>query len=156
MDEMTIRVEDLMTRKVTSLDCNDRLDLADDIMELGRFRHIPVLDGGKVVGVVSQRDLFRSALAFALGYGERAKRSLLRSLCVKDVMSQPVVTAERGMTIGDAARLMLRKKIGCLPVVENGGLVGVLTETDILRHVIEVEAGGLGAAGRARSTAARL
>ena len=99
---------------------------------------------------MSQRDLFRSALAFALGYGEKAKRSLLRSLGVKDVMSQPVVTAERGMTIGDAARLMLQKKIGCLPVVDHGALVGVLTETDVLRHVIEVEtARNTGPPGRA-------
>lgn len=107
-------------------------------MELGRIRHIPVLDADRVVGVVSQRDLFQSALAFALGYGEKGKGTLLRTLNVKDVMSQPVVTTDPGIRITDAARLMLERKVGCLPVIEDGRLVGILTETDILRYVAQI------------------
>lgn len=69
-----LRVRDVMTPDVTTLKRNDKLTLADDIMQLGRIRHLPVLDddGQQVVGVVSQRDLFRGALARALGYGRRA------------------------------------------------------------------------------------
>ncbi len=137
-----IRVEDLMTRKVERLDRNDSLDMADDVMELGRIRHIPVMDADKVVGVVSQRDLFRSALAFALGYGEKGKKTLLRTLNVKDVMSQPVVTTDPAMLITEAAGLMLKKKVGCLPVIKDGGLVGILTETDILRYVAQIAKNG--------------
>jgi CBS domain-containing protein len=54
-----------MTRKVTTLDRNDTLDMAEGMMELGRVRHLAVVDDGKLVGVVSQRDLFRSALRLA-------------------------------------------------------------------------------------------
>jgi len=72
MEEM--RVRDAMTREVTTLKRNDKLTLADDIMHLGRIRHLPVLDdyGRQLVGIVSQRDLFRGALATALGYGQSA------------------------------------------------------------------------------------
>lgn len=112
------RVKDLMTKKVSSLDRNDTLDMADDIMELGRFRHIPVLDKGRLVGIISQRDLFRSALSFALGYGKKGSKSLLKTLSVKDVMNEPVITIAPDATVTEAAKLMLAKKIGCLPVLE--------------------------------------
>jgi CBS domain-containing protein len=124
-----------MARDVTTLGRNDSLDLADDVMMLGRMRHIPVIDEGRVVGVVSQRDLFRSALAAALGYGETAQKKLLRTLRVKEVMSEPAIIISPEATIKEAVRLMLEKKIGCLPVVQGHTLVGIITETDLLRYV---------------------
>src|SRR4030095_9490356 len=89
MSEGSMKVKDIMAREVTTLDRNDSLDLADDVMTLGRIRHLSVIDQGRVVGVVSQRDLFKSALAAALGYGETAQRRLLKTLRVKEVMSEP-------------------------------------------------------------------
>jgi CBS domain-containing protein len=86
--------------------------------------------------VVSQRDLFRSALAVALGYGEWAQATLLKTLRVKEVMSEPAITISSEAPIKEAARLMIERKIGCLPVIEAGRLVGIVTETDILRHVV--------------------
>ena len=81
-------VRSVMSADVTTLDVNDRLAIADDVMNLGRIRHMPVLDGdGSIAGIVSQRDLFRGALARTLGYGEHAQQKLLDILYVKDVMS---------------------------------------------------------------------
>ena len=75
-----LRVRDVMTPDVTTLKRNDKLALADEIMHLGRIRHLPVLDDdGQVVGLVSQRDPFRGALARALGYGRHAQRKVLDS-----------------------------------------------------------------------------
>src|SRR5277367_4139805 len=90
-----LKVRDLMTADPTTLKRNDKLTLADDIMRLGRVRHLPVVDddGKKLVGIVTQRDLFRDALAQALGYGKHAQRKLLDTLSVKDVMATEVVTA---------------------------------------------------------------
>jgi predicted transcriptional regulator len=110
--------------------------MADDIMALDRLRHLPVLDEGRVVGVVSQRDLFRSALAAALGYGERAQKTLLRTIRVKEVMSEPVITVSPEATVKEAAHLMVEHKIGCLPVLQGHTLVGIVTEADVLRHVV--------------------
>jgi CBS domain-containing protein len=131
-----VKVKDLMATNVSTLGRNDTLDLADNVMILDRIRHLPVLDEKRVVGVVSQRDLFRSALAVALGYGERAQATLLKTLTVKEVMSEPAITISAEAPIKEAARLMIERKIGCLPVIERGRLVGILTETDILRHVV--------------------
>jgi len=85
-------VKDVMTREVTTLLRNEKLTLAADIMNLGRIRHLPVLDDDwqEVIGIVSQRDLFRGALARALGYGEHARRKMTDTLSVKDVMTTDV------------------------------------------------------------------
>lgn len=136
MSERALTVRDMMTTTVSTLGRNDTLDLADDLMRMGRIRHLPVLDEGRVVGVVSQRDLFRSALAVALGYGERAQKTLLKTLTVKMVMHEPAVTIAPDATLTEATRLMLEHKIGSLPVVEGHTLIGIVTETDILRAVV--------------------
>lgn len=129
-----MRVRELMSPGVAALERNDTLDIADGVMSMGRIRHLPVLDGRTVVGVVSQRDLFRTALGTALALGIRRPQELMRSLDVRDVMSAPAVTIGPDAPVQEAARTMAEKKIGCLPVVEEGKLVGILTETDILRY----------------------
>jgi CBS domain-containing membrane protein len=136
-----LKVSDVMTADPTTLKRNDKLTLADDIMRLGRVRHLPVLDddGQLLVGIVTQRDLFRDALAQALGYGKHAQRKLLDSLAVKDVMTTDVVTVRPDASLEYAARVLTERKIGCLPVVENGRLVGILTEGDFVALIARGE-----------------
>ena len=128
------RVRDVMSREVKTLRRNDQLTLADDLMKQERIRHLPVLDddGEAVVGILSQRDMFRGALAHALGYGETAQRRMLGLLVVKEVMTSQVVTVAPDAPLSDAARTMVERKIGCLPVVDGGKLVGILTESDFV------------------------
>lgn len=127
-------VRDVMTPHVTTLKRNDKLTIADDVMRLGRIRHLPVLDddGQEVVGILSQRDLFRGSLARALGYGEHAQRKVLDTLVVKEVMTSDVVTTSPDTPLAEVARVMLKQRIGCLPVVEGGRLVGIVTEADFV------------------------
>jgi CBS domain-containing protein len=130
-------VSDLMTREVVTLDANEDLGVADDVMGLARIRHMPVIDeDGSVIGLVSQRDLFRGALARALGYGEFAQKKLLKILRVKEVMTNDVVTIPPQTPLVEAAKLMTDRKIGCLVAVEDGKLVGILTESDFVRLVL--------------------
>ena len=131
------KVRDVMTAHVTTLKRNDKLTLADDVMNLGRIRHLPVLDddGEQLVGIVSQRDLFRGALAQALGYGQYARRKLLDTFSVKDVMGTDLITTTPDTPLIEAARVLMERKIGCLPVVENGRLVGIITEGDFVALV---------------------
>ena len=127
-------VRDVMSSEVTTLDVNDKLEIADDVMRLGRIRHMPVLEpDGSIAGVVSQRDLFRGALARCLGYGEHAQQKLLGILLVKEVMSTNPATIGPDTPLSEAARILHEKKIGCLLVVEDGKLVGILTEGDFVR-----------------------
>ena len=136
MSEMT--VADLMSPDVVTLDRNDELGLADQVMSLGRIRHLPVLDeDGAVAGVLSQRDLFRSGLIRALGYGTAAEHKLLKVIRVKEVMTSHVETVAPSAPIRDAARKMVEAKIGCLPVVDGDSLVGLLTESDFVRVFAE-------------------
>lgn len=132
-----VTVREIMTKGPVTLECDDVLDLADDVMELGRIRHLPILERGRVVGILSQRDLFRSALAKAMGFKRGEQKHLMRSLQVREVMSRPVVTISPDAPVKEAARLMMEKKIGCLAVVEGESLVGLVTETDILRCFAE-------------------
>ena len=132
-------VRDIMTADVTTLGRNDSLQLVKDIMTLGRVRHFPVLDEGKVVGVVSQRDLYKASLGSVMKYGEKAQRAFLEGIVVKEVMCEPVITIAPHASVKEAARLMMDKKIGCLPVLEGPKLVGIITETDMLKLIIEME-----------------
>jgi CBS domain-containing protein len=134
-----MRVRDLMSTEVATVFRNDQLLVADDLMRLGRIRHTPVLDesSGEVVGIVSQRDLFRGALARSLGYGEHAQQKVLGMLRVKDVMTNEPVTVGPDTPLKEAARIMLERKLGCLPVVSGGKLVGILTESDFVRLGLE-------------------
>ncbi len=127
-----MKVEDIMVKEVATLDVNDELSLANDIMRLGRIRHLPVVDGSRLVGIISERDLFRSSLAQALGYGTAATRDLMKTVRIKDIMVTEVTIVSPDMALKDAVHLMLEKKIGCLPVIENDRLIGLVTETDVL------------------------
>jgi CBS domain-containing protein len=128
-------IRDLMQREVVTLRVNDSLGLAEDIMQLARIRHLPVLSAGVVVGIVSQRDLYRAAVSCLLQLRRSAEREWLASIPVRAAMSPNVITAAPGDTVHTAVELMLRHRIGCLPVVEHGKLVGLVSETDCLRHL---------------------
>jgi CBS domain-containing membrane protein len=130
-----VKVRDLMTPEVTTLGRNQKLSVAEELMSLGRIRHLPVLDEeGKLAGLVSQRDLFHSGLLRALGYGKHASARARDALPVKEVMTTEVVTTGPDVPLAEAAGLMFEKKIGCLPVIERGRLVGILTESDFVAH----------------------
>ena len=131
-------IRDIMTPEVTTLGRNDSLQLVKDIMTLGRVRHFPVVDDGKVVGVVSQRDLYWASLGSVMKYGEKAQRAFLEGIAVKEVMSDPPITIAPHASVQEAARLMMEKKIGCLLVLEGSKLVGIVTESDMLKLVAEM------------------
>ncbi len=135
---MAKTVRDIMITEVTTLQRNDSLQLVKDIMTLGRVRHFPVMADGKVVGVVSQRDLYKASLGSVMKYGEKAQRAFLEGIVVKEVMSDPPITIAPHASVQEAARLMMEKKVGCLPVLEGSQLVGIVTETDMLKLVAEM------------------
>jgi CBS domain-containing protein len=127
-------VGEIMRREFVSLQAGDRLDFVEDVMALGRIRHLPVLKDGKLVGIVSQRDLLANSLSKALDFDAQDRRSFLKSVDVSEAMTADVITVDERTEVDEAARLMIRHRIGCLPVVDaEGGLVGLVTETDLLR-----------------------
>jgi len=136
MMKSNVQVRDLMTRSVRTLGRNDKLSTADSLMQSERIRHLPVLDeAGRLVGIVSQRDLFFSALVQALGYGSTTHDRMLNRILVKEVMIENVVTTTPETLVTDASRIMVDRKIGCLPVIEDEQLIGILSESDIVSAV---------------------
>jgi CBS domain-containing protein len=128
-------VRDIMMGSPVTLKPEDTLDLANDVISLGRIRHIPVLADGRLVGLLSERDLIGATANHIFGLKQKSKSALLKTVPINDIMKRKVITVTPETEIKDAARLMADKKIGCLPVVSAGCLVGLLTTTDILRYV---------------------
>jgi CBS domain-containing protein len=134
VDHRERTVESAMQREVVSVRANERLDLVDDIMKLGEVRHMPVLEGERLVGVISQRDLLAASLSRVLEFEGKERRTFMRSVEVGEAMTPSPVVIAPGATLREAARLMLERRFGCLPVVDAGGrVVGLLTETDLMR-----------------------
>jgi CBS domain-containing protein len=130
-----MRVQDLMERDVLTLDSNDSLDLADDLMRLGCLRHMPIVSAGQLVGIVSQRDLSRAGMSSVLHFRPTAEREWLAKISISEVMTTNVFTVPPEASMQSAVEIMLAKRIGCLPVVEKGALVGILSESDCLRYL---------------------
>jgi CBS domain-containing protein len=126
-------VRDIMQRKVVTISAGDRLSTVEDIMTLGHVRHMPVVHAGKLVGVVSERDLLRASLSNLTEFGTEQRRAFLHVVEIKRVMSTPPIVIGPENSVEDAARVMAEHRIGCLPVVDVDTLVGMLTETDVLR-----------------------
>jgi acetoin utilization protein AcuB len=137
MNPETTRVREIMETEVAVLSPDERLDLAEDVMRLGRIRHLPVVENGRVVGVVSSRDLLASSLSQVLDFDPKRRRIFLRSIEVKEVMASKAVTVAPEASLREAGESMLRHRIGCLPVAkEDGALIGLVTETDLLRALV--------------------
>jgi len=127
-------VSEVMRRDFVSLNRNDRLDFADEVMRFGRIRHLPVLDHGRVVGIVSNRDLLAASLTRVLSFSRSQRDTFLHSVEVAEVMTKDVCCTAPDTPLAEAARLLLARKIGCLVVVGEGDrAVGLVTETDLLR-----------------------
>ncbi len=126
-------MRDIMQEKIVTLSVTDRLSTVEDIMTLGRVRHIPVVRLGRLVGVVSERDLLRASLS-SLAHRSDERRAFLEGVDIAQVMSAPPVTVGPDASVEEAACVMADRKIGCLPVVDGDELVGLVTETDLLRY----------------------
>ena len=126
-----IKVADFMTCELVTVQEDDDLALAESILRLGGVRHLPVVHQGKLVGLVTQRDLLRSG---ASGGGPTA-----RAILARDIMTRDVTTVGPETSLAHAAHLMLRHKYGCLPVcAPDGTLLGIVTESDFVRFAADV------------------
>lgn len=129
--------KDLMTDSVISVREDENLENIYDFMSEHKIRHIPVVDAEEeVVGIISDRDLLQWVLYSdqALPIGER--QELLRTMQAREIMSKSVETVTPETTAAEAGRLMMENKFSCLPIVEGNTLVGILTETDFVNHLV--------------------
>jgi CBS domain-containing protein len=128
------RVRDLMQTRPVTISADERLSTVEDIMRLGGVRHMPVVRAGRLVGVVSERDLLRASLSALGGFDTQQRRAFLHGVEIHRVMSDPPITIHPEASLEEAAHMMAEAKIGCLPVLDAEQLVGLVTETDLLRY----------------------
>lgn len=119
-----------MTRDVVTVAPSDTVTHALELIRSHNIRHLPVMEGSRLSGVVTDRDL-----RMALGPDAEAARAT-----VADVMSADAITTPPSTPVEDAAELLVEHRIGCLPVLDDGELVGILTESDLLRALVELMA----------------
>jgi CBS domain-containing protein len=133
-----MRVSDLMSRNVVTIGASDSCLEAVSRMHGARVRHLPVVSAeGGLIGIVTDRDLRHHLFAPRVmkDVGTIPVDIILKAVPVKDVMSSPVMSVPAKADFVEAARIMLEDKVGSLPVVEGGKVVGIITETDVLRQI---------------------
>ena len=115
-----------MTHNPVVASLEDKLSTIEAKMREGDFREVPIVTDGVVVGIITDRDL-------------RRLTGMLDATKVKDAMTEHVITVTPATPISEAARLLRQRKIGGLPVVEDGRLAGMITVTDVLEALTETE-----------------
>jgi CBS domain-containing membrane protein len=131
---MSVSVREIMSAPPVTVDRTDTLAFAEELMNVERIRHLPVVDGDVLLGLISQRDLLAASISTLSNPSEEDDLELKRKVEVGQVMHGAVETVTAETPALKAADTLLAHKIGCLPVVdERHHLVGVLTSDDFVR-----------------------
>jgi len=131
-------VKDRMSKRVITIDEDTTIMNALSIMRDNGIRRLPVTKDQKITGIVTDRDLKEATPSKATSLDVHEIYRLLSEIKVKDIMSRDLLTIGPDESIEKAAMLMLNRKISGLPVMEEGGLVGIITETDIFRALVDI------------------
>jgi acetoin utilization protein AcuB len=128
-----------MTQEPVTLHDDDRLREAVELVMVRRIRHIPILDAqNRLVGIVTDRDIKRTLPSPLSSAAREEYEALLETTAIGRVMSPNPITVDVDADVADAVQILVDSRIGGLPVVEGGGLVGVFTERDALAGYVEL------------------
>ena len=129
-----MKVQDLMQVEVVTLRVTDTLEAADTLMRAGLIRHLPVIDAdNRLVGLIAQADVVKASASSTRLHAP--EKEGLATIPAREVMVTDIITTAPDTEIGEAVDLLAEGRLGCLPVVEDSRLVGILTETDCLRYL---------------------
>ena len=127
-----------MKKELVTIGKDERMTTAKKILQEKNIRHLPVVDGKKMVGLVTNMDIRRAEASPATSLEIRELHYLLDKLKVGEIMTRNVITIPPDISVEEATTLLHDNKIGCLPVVEDGNLIGIITEQDVMEILIEV------------------
>ena len=136
-----MQVRNHMTTKVFTLKADMKLISVPDIMNWAHVRHIPIVDKEhRLVGIVTHRDLLDASISSMQDDVTQAERDrFLGKILIEKVMHAPVCTIDPDGTVQEAARLMREGKIGCIVVVDQETILGIITQYDLLQVVADME-----------------
>ncbi len=133
-----MKVSDRMTREVVTLEEEQSLREALTLQQLHKIRHIPVVADGRVVGILTDRDLKRASPSLLSGIDQKQYDELLETIRVGQIMTRNPHTVTPATPLKHVAEILIDRKFGALPVIENNLLVGIITEIDLLRALYEM------------------
>jgi len=133
------QLSEIMNRDLVTVDKQASLRRARRILDQHRIRHLLVVDGKRLVGIVTDRDLRQAAPSSKSPLTISERQEFMDELKVLEVMSRKLITASSTTTIREAAKVMVSEKIGCLPVVDGNQLVGIVTQADLLEMLVRGE-----------------
>lgn len=131
-------ISSIMTRELITLNLKDSLYSAEKRMKVNHIRHMPVVDGDKLIGLVSLSDLQRVSFIDAYSKEGTEDTPVYNMLSIRDLMIKNPLTASPKTTILEVSKLLASKEFHSLPVVDDGKLVGIITTTDLLHYFIEL------------------
>lgn len=140
-------VRDIMTSNVITIPSDTPVLEAEQIMTFHRFERLPVVDKGKLVGLVTKDNLLKATPSDATSFSRGELYYLLSKLTVKEIMKKKVVTVPPDTTVEQAAAIAQKNRVGCLPVVEGERVVGIVTTNDFFYKILNPLL-GLGEGGR--------
>lgn len=126
-----------MTKNVATVQVSDDLHDVIDLVKKNHIRHVPVLEGHDVVGIISSTDINRLTFSSLFENQEGADEAILEMLSISQVMTQKPRTVEASLSIRDVAEILASEEYHALPVIENGQLVGIVTTTDVIKYLLE-------------------
>ncbi len=131
-------ISSIMTREVITLSLKDTLYSAEKRMKVNHIRHMPVVDGDRLIGLISLSDLQRVSFIDAYSREGTEDTPVYNMLSIRDLMIKNPLTATPKTTILEVSKLLASKEFHSLPVVEDDKLVGIITTTDLLHYFIEL------------------
>ena len=126
-----------MPKNVATVQVSDDLHDVIDLVKKNHIRHVPVLEGHDVVGIISSTDINRLTFSSLFENQEGADEAILEMLSISQVMTQKPRTVEAALSIKEVAEILASEEYHALPVVENGQLVGIVTTTDVIKYLLE-------------------
>ena len=130
-------VQACMSQKVVSIEPNASVPDAQYLMNTHKIRRLPVVKEGSLVGIVTLHDIYQAEASDAISLKAWELQYILAKVKIQSIMTVKPVTVARDTPIRDTAKLMLRRKIGGLPVVDGDRVVGIVTESDLFRVMVE-------------------
>ncbi len=131
-------VSSIMTKKVITVKHNDTLDAAERLFKTNFIRHIPVVKGDKIMGMLSYTDLLRISFADAVVEDSDTIMTQVYDLfTIEHVMAKNVVSVSSDTTIKETAEILAKREFHAIPVVDNDQLVGIITTTDLINYLLE-------------------
>ncbi|GGG40964.1 CBS domain-containing protein [Bizionia arctica] len=131
-------ISDIMTKDVITLNHTDDLETAEHLFKSKKIRHIPVVSGEKIIGMLSYTDLLRISFADAIDEEEDNVDTVVYNMfTIEQVMAKNLTSVNSSTTIKEVAEILAKKEFHALPVVDNKKLVGIVTTTDLINYLIE-------------------